>query len=261
MVSSRRYDISHPQTTHRSITSHRLLGVAKLVRITRVYTGTGDDGTSSFVDGSRHNKSHLRFEVVGTCDELNATLGLILMECNRLQTHDDGGQSSSIKRVKNVVNSALSRIQNELFDLGAELACLPSQLPEYMELISEVQSQLLLEEMDAWQEHLEPLRNFILPSGQGPEAMIHFSRTVTRRLERSMVRLMSNEGDNSVRKLALVYVNRLSDWLFILGRWVSFSLGNTETIWKPLAKRDQAEGVVDLINKINSNDNDFSMID
>ncbi|MDG1551163.1 MAG: cob(I)yrinic acid a,c-diamide adenosyltransferase [Candidatus Poseidoniaceae archaeon] len=232
-----------------------------MVRITRVYTGTGDDGTSSFVDGSRHDKSHLRFEVVGTCDELNATLGIILMECDRLQDHGDGGQSSSIKRVKRVVNLALSRIQNELFDLGAELACLPSELPEYMELISEVQSELLLNEMDAWQEHLQPLRNFILPSGQGPEAIIHLSRTVTRRLERSMVRLMDSEGEESVRKLALVYVNRLSDWLFVLGRWVSFSLGNEETIWKPLANREQAEGVVELIKKFNSNDNDFSMID
>jgi len=232
-----------------------------LVRITRVYTGTGDDGTSSFVDGSRHKKSHLRFEVVGTCDELNATLGLILMECNRLQDHDDGGQSSSVKRVKRVVNLALSRIQNELFDLGAELACLLNELPENMELISEVQSELLLKEMDAWQEHIEPLRNFILPSGQGPEAVIHLSRTVTRRLERSIVRLMESEGEDSVRKLVVIYVNRLSDWLFVLGRWVSFILGNNEIIWQPLANREQAEGVADLIQKINSNDNEFSMID
>jgi cob(I)alamin adenosyltransferase len=235
--------------------------VTNLVRITRVYTGTGDDGTSSFVDGSRHKKSHLRFEVVGTCDELNATLGLILMECNRLQDHDDGGQSSSVKRVKRVVNLALSRIQNELFDLGAELACLLNELPENMELISEVQSELLLKEMDAWQEHIEPLRNFILPSGQGPEAVIHLSRTVTRRLERSIVRLMESEGEDSVRKLVVIYVNRLSDWLFVLGRWVSFILGNNEIIWQPLANREQAEGVADLIQKINSNDNEFSMID
>lgn len=235
--------------------------MTNLVRITRVYTGTGDDGTSSFVDGSRHKKSHLRFEVVGTCDELNATLGLILMECNRLQDHDDGGQSSSVKRVKRVVNLALSRIQNELFDLGAELACLLNELPENMELISEVQSELLLKEMDAWQEHIEPLRNFILPSGQGPEAVIHLSRTVTRRLERSIVRLMESEGEDSVRKLVVIYVNRLSDWLFVLGRWVSFILGNNEIIWQPLANREQAEGVADLIQKINSNDNEFSMID
>ena len=95
-----------------------------MVRITRVYTGTGDDGTSSFVDGSRHEKSHLRFEVVGTCDELNAAVGMIIMEANRLPSHEDGGKSSSINRVKNVAISALSRIQNELFDLEQNLlAC------------------------------------------------------------------------------------------------------------------------------------------
>ena len=108
-----------------------------MVKITRVYTGTGDDGTSSFVDGSRHKKSHQRFEVVGTCDELNSVLGVIMMECNLLPSHEDGGQSSSIKRVRKIVATALCRIQNELFDLGAELACIPTQIPEYMELINQ----------------------------------------------------------------------------------------------------------------------------
>tara|TARA_B100000609_G_C17211155_1_gene433891 strand:+ start:1054 stop:1752 length:699 start_codon:yes stop_codon:yes gene_type:complete len=232
-----------------------------MVRITRVYTGTGDDGTSSFVDGSRHKKSHLRFDVVGTCDELNSIVGMVIMETNRLQSHEDGGKSSSINRVKNVVISALSRIQNELFDLGAELACMPSKIPEQMELISEKQCEILLEEMDAWLAHLEPLKSFILPSGQGPEAVIHFARTVTRRLERNLVKLVNSEGDESVRKIALVYVNRLSDWLFVMGRWVCTCLGHSESLWEPLARREQSDGISELIEKITSNDNDFSMID
>ena len=232
-----------------------------MVRITRVYTGTGDDGTSSFVDGSRHQKSHLRFDVVGTCDELNSILGMAIMETNRLQTHEDGGKSSSVNRVKNVVISALSRIQNELFDLGAELACMPNKIPEQMEVINEKQSEMLIEEMDAWLEHLEPLTSFILPSGQGPETVIHFARTVTRRLERNMVRLVNSEGEESVRKLARIYVNRLSDWLFVLGRWICHCLGHSESLWEPLAKRNQSEGIADLIKKINSNDNDITMID
>ena len=232
-----------------------------MVRITRVYTGTGDDGTSSFVDGSRHEKSHLRFDVVGTCDELNSILGMIIMETNRLQTHEDGGKSSSVNRVKSVVISALSRIQNELFDLGAELACMPNKIPEQMELVSEKQSEMLIVEMDAWLEYLEPLKSFILPSGESPEAVIHFARTVTRRLERNMVRLLNVEGDGSVRKLALIYVNRLSDWLFVLGRWVCHCLGHSESLWEPLAKRELSDGITDLIKKINSNDNDFSLID
>ena len=232
-----------------------------MVRITRVYTGTGDDGTSSFVDGSRHEKSHLRFDVVGTCDELNSILGMIIMETNRLQTHEDGGKSSSVNRVKKVVITALSRIQNELFDLGAELACMPNKIPEQMELVSEKQSEMLIAEMDAWLENLEPLKSFILPSGESPEAVIHFARTVTRRLERNMVRLLNVEGDGSVRKLALIYVNRLSDWLFVLGRWVCHCLGHSESLWEPLAKRELSDGITDLIKKINSNDNDFSLID
>ena len=232
-----------------------------MVRITRVYTGTGDNGTSSFVDGSRHEKSHLRFDVVGTCDELNSILGMIIMETNRLQTHEDGGKSISVNRVKSVVITALSRIQNELFDLGAELACMPNKIPEQMELVSEKQSEMLIAEMDAWLENLEPLKSFILPSGESPEAVIHFARTVTRRLERNMVRLLNVEGDGSVRKLALIYVNRLSDWLFVLGRWVCHFLGHSESLWEPLAKRELSDGITDLIKKINSNDNDFSLID
>ena len=100
-----------------------------MVRITRVYTGTGDKGTTSLVDGSRRSKADLRLEAVGTCDELNALFGLCMMEVQRLPSHDDGGQRSTVSRVQNIVSQVLPRIQNELFDLGAELACLPSQLP------------------------------------------------------------------------------------------------------------------------------------
>ena len=82
-----------------------------MVRITRVYTGTGDDGTSSFVDGSRHEKSHLRFEVVGTCDELNSIVGMAIMETDRLPSHEDGGKSSSINRVKNVVTVSYTHLR------------------------------------------------------------------------------------------------------------------------------------------------------
>ena len=95
-----------------------------MVRINRVYTGTGDDGTSSFVDGSRHRKSHLRFAAVGTCDELNSIVGLIRRECSDLPEHADGGTSSSISRIQKIAEAALDRIQNELFDLGAELLSL-----------------------------------------------------------------------------------------------------------------------------------------
>ena len=170
-----------------------------MVKITRVYTGGGDKGESSLVDGSRRMKSDLRFEVVGVCDELNSLIGTALMEINRLPSHEDGGDRTNVQRVQKVVGEAFGRVQNELFDLGAELACPPENLPEYMVLLSETQADLLVEEMDVWLEDLEPLSSFILPTGPAPVAMMHVSRTVVRRLERATVRLMEHEGEGAVR--------------------------------------------------------------
>ena len=149
-------------------------------------------------------------------------------------------------------------MQNELFDLGAELACDPSKLPEYMVLISEEQSNVLVDEMDAWLEHLEPLTSFILPAGHGPEAMLHLARTVARRLERSVLRLKETEGDASVRPIVQVYLNRLSDWLFVLGRWVTSGLGHDETLWQPLGKRGPETGVAKRIRQFHASDDDFA---
>ena len=231
-----------------------------MVRITRVYTGGGDDGSSSLVDGSRLSKSDQRFEVVGCCDELNATLGIVAMEINRLPAHEDGGGSNAIERVQLVISSALKRIQNELFDLGGELACDPEKIPQYMVLIGQQQSDVLLEEMDAWLEQLEPLTSFILPSGEGPEAVIHLTRTVTRRLERTVLRLAESEGKDAVRPLVLVYINRLSDWFFVFGRWVCLGLGNDESLWMPLGHRGPETGVAALIRKLNQTDEEFKQL-
>ena len=200
-----------------------------MVRITKVHTGGGDSGETSLVDGSRVPKSDARIEVVGTCDEVNALLGLVLMESNRLSdTHSDGGNRVTTRRVKDVCNSAIGRLQRELFDLGAELACPPDQIPEYMQLIDQEDSDRLCEEMDAWNEELQPLESFILPSGSGPIASMHLARTVIRRLERSMVAMK-----DEIRPISLQYVNRLSDWVFVLTRWVSSRLGEDESMWIP----------------------------
>ena len=205
-----------------------------MVRITKVHTGGGDSGETSLVDGSRVPKSDARIEVVGTCDEVNALLGLVLMESNRLSdTHSDGGNRVTTRRVKDVCNSAIGRLQSELFDLGAELACPPDQIPEYMQLIDQEDSDRLCEEMDAWNEELQPLESFILPAGSGPIAAMHLARTVIRRLERSMVAMK-----DGMRPISLQYVNRLSDWVFILTRWVSFRLGEDESLWIPKGKRE-----------------------
>ena len=231
-----------------------------MVRINRVYTGGGDTGETSLVDGSRRSKADPRFEVVGTCDELNAVFGLVAMEANRMPDHEDGGNRATVQRVQTILSMVLTRVQNELFDLGAELACDPSKLPEYMVLISEEQSNVLVDEMDAWLEHLEPLTSFILPAGHGPEAMLHLARTVARRLERSVLRLKETEGDASVRPIVQVYLNRLSDWLFVLGRWVTSGLGHDETLWQPLGKRGPEAGVAKRISQFHASDDDFADI-
>ena len=229
-----------------------------MVRINRVYTGGGDTGETSLVDGSRRSKADPRFEVAGTCDELNAAFGLVAMEANRMPDHEDGGNRATVQRVQTILSMVLTRVQNELFDLGAELACDPSKLPEYMVLISEEQSNVLVDEMDAWLEHLEPLTSFILPAGHGPEAMLHLARTVARRLERSVLRLKETEGDASVRPIVQVYLNRLSDWLFVLGRWVTSGLGHDETLWQPLGKRGPETGVAKRIRQLHASDDDFA---
>ena len=218
-----------------------------MVRITKVHTGGGDGGETSLVDGSRVAKSNARIEIVGTCDEVNALLGMVLMEANRLSdTHSDGGTRITVRRVKDVCNSAIGRMQSELFDLGAELACPPDQIPEYMQLIDQDDSDRLCEEMDAWIEELDPLESFILPTGSGPVATMHLARTVTRRLERSMVAIK-----DEMRPLSLQYVNRLSDWLFVLTRWTSARLAEDETLWTPKGKRDA--GTADMIRRQNAN--------
>ena len=218
-----------------------------MVRITKVHTGGGDSGETSLVDGSRVPKSDARIEVVGTCDEVNALLGLVLMESNRLSdTHSDGGNRVTTRRVKDVCNSAIGRLQSELFDLGAELACPPDQIPEYMQLIDQEDSDRLCEEMDAWNEELQPLESFILPSGSGPIAAMPLARTVIRRLERSMVAMK-----DGIRPLSLQYVNRLSDWVFVLTRWVSSRLGEEESLWIPKGKREA--GTAGMTRRQNAN--------
>ena len=231
-----------------------------MVKINRVYTGGGDGGESSLVDGSRRKKSDARFDEVGVCDEVNSWLGMVLAELARLPDHEDGGQRTNVHRVQTVLTEALVRVQNELFDLGAELACPPATLPEYMVLISQAQTDVLMEEMDAWLATLPELTSFILPAGSPPVATMHLARTVVRRLERGLVHLVDEEGEGAVRPLALVYVNRLSDWFFVMGRWASMMLNEEEALWVPLGKRPAEKGVAHRVDQMRANDGDFDSL-
>ena len=219
-----------------------------MVRINRVHTGTGDEGYTSLVDGTRVPKFHPRLQVVGTLDELNSIFGIVLMESNRIpEKHFDGGERKNVIEVQQIISRGVKRIQQELFDLGAELACPADNIPEGIVLLQQEVSDMLLSEMDSMQKELKPLESFILPGGSAPIANLHIARTVVRRTERQLIKLVHDEGEDSVRPFVKEYFNRLSDWLFILARWVSIRLVEDEFLWIPIAKRSEEKSISELI--------------
>ena len=229
-----------------------------MVRITRVHTGTGDDGTTGLVDGSRRSKGDIRLEAVGLCDEVNASFGMIRATTLDLNAqHDDGGPRSNVRRTGLVVLAALDRLQSEVFDLGAEVATPPGGLPEGMQVLGQEHADLLLEEMDEMLVELPPLTSFILPGGSHLLAAFHVARVTVRRLERTMVALREAETDG-VRDLALVYVNRLSDWCFVMGRWCALRLGEDEVLWKPLGRRGPEDGIGGMLRLQRQHDDDVA---
>ena len=188
--------------------------------INRVYTGAGDQGTTRLVGGQERKKTDSRIEAYGTIDELNACLGLC-------------AESLLAANVSRELSSFLRRIQNELFDLGGELATLPENLHEKQILVSEDDIARLEKEMDDTNQTLPTLRSFILPGGSLTGAFFHQARCVARRAERVLVALHETEP---LRPEVLRYVNRLSDWLFVMGRKVVVEEGGEEVLWKPGAR-------------------------
>ena len=162
----------------------------------------------------------------------------------------DGRVKPVVNQVIKIVNDAISRIQQELFDIGAELACPKDKIPEGIVLLEDNSSNNLLEEMDVWLEELEPLNSFILPAGDGPVAFLQLARTVVRRLERRLVELNENE---EIREFTLVYFNRLSDWCFVLARWITHRLDGTEVLWRPIGERSVSEASRTLIQRDHTN--------
>jgi cob(I)alamin adenosyltransferase len=188
-----------------------------MVKLNRIYTKTGDKGTTGLGDGSRVEKFDLRVESYGTVDEANAAIGMA-----RLHTARDAE-----------MDAILARIQNDLFDLGADL-CTPDTGKDlgYEPLrIVEVQVKRLEAEIDAMNVRLQPLKSFILPGGSAASAHLHLARTIARRAERHMV-MLSRKKDEKVSASALKYINRLSDLLFVLGR-VTNADGTRDVLWVP----------------------------
>lgn len=187
-----------------------------MVQLTRIYTRGGDKGETSLGTGRRVPKHDLRVEAYGTVDEANAALGLA-----RLHTTGDD-------------DAMLARIQNDLFDLGADL-CTPEGEGRRREAlrVTDTQVERLEREIDAMNARLAPLRSFILPGGSPAAAHLHYARTVVRRAERQMTALAASEP---VTSAAIRYVNRLSDHLFVMARHLNGDGGN-DVLWTPGAHR------------------------
>ena len=185
-----------------------------MVLLSRIYTKGGDRGQTSLGDGARVPKHHARVAAYGTVDEANAAIGLA-----RLHTSGEA-------------DAMLMRIQNDLFDLGADL-CRPGTASEGALRIAEAQVLRLEREIDAMNERLQPLRSFVLPGGTPAAAFLHQARTVTRRAERLTVELAEAEAINSA---AIRYLNRLSDHLFVLSRALN-DRGAADVLWVPGANR------------------------
>ncbi|MEZ5785614.1 MAG: cob(I)yrinic acid a,c-diamide adenosyltransferase [Xanthobacteraceae bacterium] len=188
-----------------------------MVALTRIYTRTGDDGTTALGSGERRKKHDLRIDAYGTVDETNSTIGLA-----RVHTRDMPD-----------IDAMLARIQNDLFDLGAELAT-PSKGkgPGGERLtVTDAQVTRLEQEIDRLNAELQPLRSFVLPGGSAAAAALHLARTVCRRAERLMSALVDTAGED-IGSAAAKYINRLSDFLFVAARYVN-DKGASDVLWQP----------------------------
>ncbi len=190
------------------------------IRITRVYTRTGDRGETALVGGKRVPKDSPRIEAYGTVDELNAALGLARVFNAERLGEEDGPRW---------LDEVLRRLQNQLFDLGSELATPAEAAYEGMYRVVDAEVRELERLIDQCQKELAPLKSFVLPGGGRVGAFLHQARTVCRRAERDIVRLSRAEP---LSEWPLRYVNRLGDLLFVLSRWVAKRLGEPEYLWE-----------------------------
>jgi cob(I)alamin adenosyltransferase len=191
------------------------------MRITRVYTRTGDKGMTRLVGGQEVRKDHPRIEAYGTIDELNAILGLVRVF---------NGQSAAPPASRARVDAMLHRIQNDLFNVGSDLATRPEDRWPGMYRVGEGDVAQLERWCDELNEDVGPLKEFILPGGGVVGAFLHQARTVCRRSERDLVALLHEEPDTG--EGVMRYVNRLSDFLFVLGRWAAKESGEREVFWE-----------------------------
>ncbi len=189
------------------------------MRITKVYTRTGDKGLTRLVGGQKVSKDDARIEAYGTVDELNAVLGIVRVELARSPAADDA---------RTWLDARLADVQQDLFNVGSDLATRSTDRWEGMRLVADTDVTRLEDEIDHMNEILPPLKDFILPGGGPVGAFLHQGRTVCRRAERRTITLTSVEDANPD---VVRYLNRLSDWLFVAGRWVGKAMGEPEFLW------------------------------
>jgi cob(I)alamin adenosyltransferase len=192
-----------------------------MVRLNRIYTRTGDDGTTGLGDGARRRKFDPRVAAYGEVDEVNCAIGAA-----RAATRAAGDPRLS------AIEATLTRAQNDLFDLGADLCAPPAKDKADARLrVAPSQVEGLERDIDALNAHLKPLRSFVLPGGTGAAAALHQARAICRRAERSMVALAAIPGE-AVGAPALAYINRLSDYLFVAARAAN-DFGGGDVLWVP----------------------------
>jgi len=176
----------------------------------KIYTKTGDQGQTGLVGGRRVSKKDPRLEAYGTVDELNSSIGLAI---------------SLLPKGTSETAALLKKIQNELFNLGSRLACDDAEMMKHLPIIAEDHVRVMESKMDEWESQLSPLKNFILPGGSQAAAALHMARTICRRAERGTVGL-------PVEPILVIYLNRLSDFLFTMARKVNADLGEKDIPWE-----------------------------
>ena len=191
-----------------------------MVKLNKIYTRTGDDGSTGLADGSRASKDCFRVRAYGEVDEANSAIGVARLHIDNIE-----------------LERSLARIQNDMFDLGADLSTptMEDAKEQESKTLRIVQSQIdrLETELDALNKDLAPLKTFVLPGGTPPAAYLHLARAITRRAEREIVTMAREE---TINPLALKYINRLSDFLFVAARWCN-AQGETDVKWVPGGER------------------------
>ena len=191
------------------------------ITISKVYTKTGDSGSTGLVGGQRLSKDDIRIEAYGEVDELNAIIGGCRYEID--------SELSKYKELKSI-SDILYRIQHELFNVGTTLATMPEDLNEQLPCIRDIDIRRLEDEIDQFNNDLPILHSFVLPGGSGINIWLHKARAICRKAERRCVKLSKS---SDLESNVICYLNRLSDALFVFSRWVNYIQGFKENIWNP----------------------------